>query len=213
MGQNARPQGVDVKTKAGLFAAVTVGLLMTSLAARSAVLTFDDVAGSVGDSYGAMPTYQGFTFGALDAGLNRLDWIDTVGSGWNYGAVSGEFTLLNNHGGIGVIRAANGSDFSFDGLWAETWAFAPARTGYIRGFNNGTQIWTSAITLNSQFQYFGGIAGSIDELRLDFGNFFLVDNLALNEPRVPTVPEPATLGLLGLGLVGLGFARRRRARD
>ncbi len=38
---------------------------------------------------------------------------------------------------------------------------------------------------------------------------FEVDNIAFG--KVPTVPEPGTLALLGAGLIGLGFIRRRRA--
>ena len=60
-------------------------------------------------------------------------------------------------------------------------------------------------------------AGSIDELRI-VGSFagadaLELDNLIFTEiAPTPTAPvsEPGTLALFGLGLMGLGFARRRK---
>lgn len=41
---------------------------------------------------------------------------------------------------------------------------------------------------------------------------FELDNVAYDaEPQDPTVPEPASLALMGLGLTGLGMLRRKRA--
>jgi hypothetical protein len=204
-------------------------LLALALAANfsqagAVVLTFDDVPGSVANWYGAMPTYMGYTFGCISSiqtpdcqitqpfsttgvWANRLDWIDTVNSYWPFGSVSGEFTLVNWYGGIGVIKAADNSDFVFDGLWARVWAFDnPPRIGYLRGFDNGVEVWRQAVGLNTTFTHFTGGVGAIDELRLDLGNHFLVDNISL----MSSVPEPGTVTLLGLGFAGLAFARRRR---
>ena len=181
-------------------------LILLATSSQAAILTFDDIANQTQNSYGAIGTYEGFNFGSSYSS-NRLDWIDTVGSNWNYGSVSGDYTLLNNYGGSGIISASNSSDFTFDGLWAKTWANSYARTGYIRGFNNGALVWSSEVTLSSQFTYFSGLNGMIDELRLDFGNYFLVDNLALNETS-HSVSEPTTIALFGLGLLGLAGIRR-----
>jgi len=181
-------------------------LILFTVSSQAAILTFDDISGQSQNSVGAIGNYQGFNFGATNS-LNRLDWIDTVGSYWDQGSVSGDFTMFNNYTGTGIITDENSADFSFDGLWAKTWGNASARTAYIRGFNNGSEIWTSQITLNSQFTYFSGVSGLIDELRLDLGNYFLVDNLALNE-TTQSVSEPASLALFGLGILSLVGIRR-----
>ena len=46
---------------------------------------------------------------------------------------------------------------------------------------------------------------SVNPTTNTLGNF--IDNVSI----VAKVPEPGTLGLLGLGLVGLGIARKRKA--
>lgn len=178
-------------------------LALASAASNAAVLTFDDIPGATQNSYNRVGTYKGFVF------TPNLDWIDTVGSAYNYGAVSGDFTMLNNFTGAGNISAGDGSDFSFDGLYARVWSNSQPRTGAIRGYNNGALVWASAVTINTEFKLVAGQAGLIDRLEIDLGNFFLVDNLALNEPPAQ-VPEPASLALLGLGLAGVVAARRTR---
>jgi hypothetical protein len=135
-------------------------------------------------------------------------------SGWNYGAHSGDFALLNNHRGIGIITEENGADFTFDGLWAKRWGTSPdsggADTlfGILSGYNDGNLVWDVNTSLNGSYEYYGAQTGAIDELRLGFGTFFLVDDIALNEAN--PVPEPTSYILLSLGLAGIGFSRKKK---
>ena len=178
-------------------------LIFANQTLSAAILTFDDVpGGSIKDSFGDMPTYRGFDFS------DTLDWIDVEDS---YGANSGSFALINNAGGVGTIIESSTTDFTFGGLWAKSSRTKPysggADTlfGTLSGYNDGNLVWELATGLNGSYEYYAAQSGLIDELRLDFGNYFLVDDLELN-----AVPVPAAAWLFGSGLIALfGLARRR----
>ena len=176
-------------------------------ASHATILTFDDIPGVQQDWFGGIGSYGGYDFHSTSSG-DRLDWIDTVSNNWNYGAISGDFTMLNNYYDNGKIVSSNGGDFTFDGLWARVWADQDDRLVNIEGYNNGTLIWSYNEMLTSTWTNFSGHAGAIDDLRLNFGANFLVDNLALTHSQ--PVPEPASMLLMCTGLAGLIGARRKK---
>ena len=134
----------------GLLAAAYVQL------ASAVTLDFDSIpGGSLQNSAGFMPgSYQGYAF------TETLQRIDLVDSPWNFGAVSGEFGLLNNFSGVGVVTQVGGGAFTFDGLWAKEWATSPQSGGpadlfgTLSGYNNGNLVWSVDTALNGSYQFF-----------------------------------------------------------
>ncbi len=201
--------------KKKLLAGLAIGLFMIGITGMSeaTILTFDDIPGTSQNTYGYIAgSYGGFDF-AGNSYLAYPLWVDTVGMhSYNQGSISGDFTMYSY--GVTTITSSTNKDFTFDGLYARDW-YSSRGSLDIEGYNNGSLVWNSNFTLNSNWDYVVGSSIMLDELRLIgtsnySNNNFLVDNLALNETA--PVPEPSTMLLFGTGLVGLVVSRIRRKK-
>lgn len=175
-------------------------LLVGAIPAAATTITFDGV------SQGPLTTYSqgGFTVartaGDINAGYgsgNPAPSLFGFGSGTFQVTTTGLFTFAGFDGGSGALSR-------------ETQMF-----GIVGYLNNVAQFTTTYIRTGANgFQTFpGSPTFQIDRLVFDLSatnnTSYNVDNIVVN-PAAPAVPEPATWGMMILGLGGIGFAMRRR---
>lgn len=187
-------------------AGLALGLLAP---AQATLLTFEDTPA------GNMSTYQGFTWLTSDV-ENVLDysWMP----GLKDSAVSGTHVVVSNVRGNNGFSAAtafslnSGYFTSYNGTDMQMTA-----TAYL----NGKIVDTRLITITDQRPTFvvfdQAIFGNITQVTFSnysgiesTGNLLAFDDLTVNAGAAGDVPEPASIALLGLGLLGLVSVRRLR---
>ncbi|MEL6215736.1 MAG: PEP-CTERM sorting domain-containing protein [Pseudomonadota bacterium] len=177
-----------------VLAAGSAGATITSIGDVTPVGTGFTISSDDGVSDGAIEAFLGLGAGTLD----------DISSG---NATEGSAIAI-------TASIASGGSVSFDWFWTSN-EFSGAffnDFAFVSVSMNGVQVLADTFTLDGTISSFSYTAGSGGLLTIGIGvmdvNDSAVDSF-LDVDNITVVPAPASLLLLGLGLAGLGVARRR----
>jgi hypothetical protein len=174
---------------------------------------FDNDESSCDASSLACPVgHDGTYYGALNDSYIDI-WSDTIAAfsvkSFDASFIGGTPVLSSYPSTPAILRLqgifANGSyltqDFALTGAGAAGFRFAHFETTGLFATSQFAEVLAFGLVCNTS-----GSCSGFNSDRAQFG----IDNINLLDPAAAAVPEPGTFALLGLGLMGLMGARRRR---